>query len=127
MPALTGLLVDVLWWLESCRDEEADPDSAVKMMESVGWVLLQLPSDQRHRVLSGILGDLRPCSSRAYPQPPDWSSLVVVGVLSGFGRPRDGPGCAARGQTTGRPRQRTKADKTPSINALAGRFLDTRG
>ncbi|MFD4652668.1 hypothetical protein [Streptomyces sp. NPDC058441] len=31
-----------------------DPDSAVKMMESVGWVLLQLPSDQRQRLLQGL-------------------------------------------------------------------------
>lgn len=47
VPALTGLLVDVVWWLESCEDEEVDPDSAVKMMESAGGVLLRLPSDQR--------------------------------------------------------------------------------
>ncbi|MEV5085937.1 hypothetical protein AB0K74_47120 [Streptomyces sp. NPDC056159] len=56
-PALTGLLVDLVWWLESCEDEEVDPDSAVKMMESVGWVLLQLPSDQRQRLLQ-VLADL---------------------------------------------------------------------
>ncbi|MFF2363965.1 hypothetical protein ACFVU0_14825 [Streptomyces sp. NPDC058122] len=57
MPALTGLLVDVVWWLESCGDEEVDPDSAVKMMESVGGVLLQLPSDQRQRLVQ-VLADL---------------------------------------------------------------------
>ncbi|WP_318201405.1 hypothetical protein [Streptomyces sp. SCL15-4] len=57
VPALTGLLVDIVWWLESCGDEEVDPDSAVKMMESVGWVLLQLPSDQRERFLK-VLADL---------------------------------------------------------------------
>lgn len=57
MPALTGLLIDVVWWLESCGDEEVDPDSAVKMMESVGWVLLQLPSDQREQLLQ-VLADL---------------------------------------------------------------------
>ncbi|WP_329576671.1 MULTISPECIES: hypothetical protein [unclassified Streptomyces] len=57
VPALTGLLVDVMWWLESCGDEKVDPDSAVKMMESVGWVLLQLPSDQRQRLLQ-VLADL---------------------------------------------------------------------
>lgn len=56
MPALTGLLVDVVWWLESCGDEEAAPDSAVKMMESLGWVVLQLPSDQRQRLLQ-VLAD----------------------------------------------------------------------
>ncbi|MFD0067265.1 hypothetical protein [Streptomyces sp. NPDC056690] len=57
VPALTGLLVDVMWWLESCGDDEVDPDSAVKMMESVGWVLLQLSSDQSQRLLQ-VLTDL---------------------------------------------------------------------
>ncbi|MCZ0989973.1 hypothetical protein [Streptomyces diastatochromogenes] len=51
---LTSLLVDVVWWLESCGDDEVDPDSAVKMLESVGWVLLQLPPDQRQRLLQGL-------------------------------------------------------------------------
>jgi hypothetical protein len=57
VPALTGLLVDVVWWLDSCGDEEVDPDSAVKMMESVGWVLLQQPLDQRERLLQ-VFADL---------------------------------------------------------------------
>ncbi|GHG93588.1 hypothetical protein [Streptomyces lanatus] len=56
VPALTGLLVDVVRWLESCGDEEVDPDSAVKTMESVGGVLLQLPSDQRERLLQALAG-----------------------------------------------------------------------
>lgn len=53
---LTGLLVDIIWWLESCEDEEVDPDSAVKMTESAGWALLQLPSDQRERLLKTLAG-----------------------------------------------------------------------
>ncbi|MFD8303326.1 hypothetical protein ACFV29_13405 [Streptomyces sp. NPDC059690] len=57
MPTLTGLIVDMLWWLDSCGDEEVDPDSAVKTMESVGWVLLRLPADQRQRLLR-VLADL---------------------------------------------------------------------
>ncbi|MFD3589348.1 hypothetical protein [Streptomyces sp. NPDC058683] len=64
VPALTGLLVDVVWWLESCGDEEVDPDSAVKMMESVGWGLLQLPSEQRRRLVQ-VLADL----AEAEPDP----------------------------------------------------------
>ncbi|MDX3263143.1 hypothetical protein PV336_28670 [Streptomyces sp. MI02-2A] len=56
VPALTGMLVDIVWWLDSCGDEEVDPDSAVKMMESVGWVLQRLPSDQRERLLQ-VLAD----------------------------------------------------------------------
>ncbi|MGW6521530.1 hypothetical protein [Streptomyces sp. NPDC054962] len=57
VPALTGMLVDVVWWLESCGDEEVDPDSAVKIMESVGGELLRLPSDRRERLLQ-VLADL---------------------------------------------------------------------
>lgn len=57
VPALAGVLVDVVWWLESCGDEEVDPDSAVKMMESVGGELLRLPSPQRDRLVQ-VLADL---------------------------------------------------------------------
>ncbi|MEV5899187.1 hypothetical protein [Streptomyces sp. NPDC052127] len=57
VPALTGMLVDVVWWLESCGDEEVDPDSAVKIMESVGGELLRLPSGLRERLLH-VLADL---------------------------------------------------------------------
>jgi hypothetical protein len=57
VPALTGVLVDVVWWLESCGDEEVDPDSAVKVMESVGGELLRLPSGQRERLVQ-VLSEL---------------------------------------------------------------------
>ncbi|OQR65065.1 hypothetical protein B6E66_05670 [Streptomyces maremycinicus] len=57
VPALAGVLVDVVWWLESCGDEEVDPDSAVKMMESVGGELVSLPSAQRERLVQ-TLADL---------------------------------------------------------------------
>ncbi|TDT94178.1 hypothetical protein EDD99_5361 [Streptomyces sp. 846.5] len=57
VPALAGVVVDVLWFLDSCGDEEVDPDSAVKMMESVGWVLQNLPPQQRDRFLR-VLADL---------------------------------------------------------------------
>lgn len=57
VPVLAGLVVDVVWFLESCEDDEVDPDSAVKMMESVAWVLQHLPSDQRGRFLQ-VLTDL---------------------------------------------------------------------
>lgn len=54
---LAGLVVDVVWFLDSCEDDEVDPDSAVKMMESVSWMLTRLPQDQRHRFLQ-VLADL---------------------------------------------------------------------
>lgn len=49
---LTGLVVDLLWWLDTCDDEEIHPDSAVKMMESVVSALNGLTSDQQDRLLA---------------------------------------------------------------------------
>ncbi|MFE6408965.1 hypothetical protein ACFVOR_18765 [Streptomyces sp. NPDC057837] len=64
VPTLAGLVVDALWFLDSCGDDEVDPDSAVKMMESVGGELLRLPLDQRDRLLQ-VLADL----AKAEPNP----------------------------------------------------------
>ncbi|MFE2889328.1 hypothetical protein [Streptomyces sp. NPDC059272] len=57
VPVLAGIVVDVVWFLDSCEDHEVDPESAVKMMESVAWVLGRLPQDQRDRMLQ-VLADL---------------------------------------------------------------------
>ncbi|MER6251859.1 hypothetical protein ABT224_10860 [Streptomyces sp. NPDC001584] len=57
VPVLAGLVVDVVRFLDSCEDDEADPDSAVKMTESVSWVLTRQPQDQRDRFLQ-VLADL---------------------------------------------------------------------
>ncbi|MFF5341694.1 hypothetical protein ACH46L_09475 [Streptomyces althioticus] len=64
LPALAGLVVDAVWFLDSCGDDEVDPDSAVKMMESVGGELLRLPLDQRDRLMQ-VLTDL----AEAEPNP----------------------------------------------------------
>jgi hypothetical protein len=57
VPVLAGLVVDLLWWLDTCGDDEIDPDSAVKMMEGVSWVLTRLPAEQRERFLQ-VVNDL---------------------------------------------------------------------
>ncbi|MFI6861578.1 hypothetical protein ACIBKZ_17020 [Streptomyces sp. NPDC050421] len=62
--ALARLVVDAVWFLESCDDDEVDPDSAVKMMEGLGGELLRLPLDQRDRLLH-VLTDL----AEAEPDP----------------------------------------------------------
>ncbi|MDF6044067.1 hypothetical protein LRD69_18395 [Streptomyces sp. JH14] len=64
VPVLAGLVVDSLWFLDSCGDDEVDPDSAVKMAESLTRVLTQLPSEQLDRFLQ-VLGDL----AEAEPDP----------------------------------------------------------
>ena len=53
---LAGLVVDIVWWLDSCDDEEVDPDSAVKMMENVAWVMGNLPDDQQQRLIEALGG-----------------------------------------------------------------------
>ncbi|MFG2848860.1 hypothetical protein ACGF12_37780 [Kitasatospora sp. NPDC048296] len=56
VPVLAGLVVDTVWFLDSCEDDEVDPDSAVKMMESVARVLQRLPEDQLGRFLQTLRG-----------------------------------------------------------------------
>lgn len=55
--ALAGLVVDIVWWLDSCDDEEVDPDSAVKMMENVAFAVKNVPPDQQQRLIQ-VLGEL---------------------------------------------------------------------
>ncbi|MER6347528.1 hypothetical protein ABT232_24195 [Streptomyces sp. NPDC001532] len=54
VPMLAGLVVDVVWFLDSCGDDEVDPDSAVKVTEGVAAELLRLPPDQRDRFLRAL-------------------------------------------------------------------------
>ncbi|KOV25888.1 hypothetical protein ADK60_22250 [Streptomyces sp. XY431] len=54
VPVLVGLVVDIVRFLDTCEDDEVDPDSAVKATESVSWVLRQLPHDQRERFLTAL-------------------------------------------------------------------------
>jgi hypothetical protein len=53
---IIGLLVDVLWWLDSC-DDEVDLNIAVKQLENAGAVLCDLP-DHLGRRLVDIVGEL---------------------------------------------------------------------
>ncbi|MFF7454633.1 hypothetical protein [Kitasatospora sp. NPDC008115] len=57
VPVLAGLVVDIVRFLDSCGDDEVDPDAAVRMTESVGRVLGRLPRDRRDRFLT-VLADL---------------------------------------------------------------------
>ncbi|MGR6998006.1 hypothetical protein ACU686_07735 [Yinghuangia aomiensis] len=45
-----------MWWLDSCGDDEVDPDSAVKTMESVGWTLGNLPAPQQDQLIRVVAG-----------------------------------------------------------------------
>ncbi|MGF6883096.1 hypothetical protein ABIA39_002037 [Nocardia sp. GAS34] len=62
LPVLTGPVVDVVRFLAECGDEEVDPDTAVKMLESVADVLQRLPGDQLDRFLT-VLAELAEAES----------------------------------------------------------------
>ncbi|MGW3176953.1 hypothetical protein [Streptomyces sp. NPDC001153] len=49
--ALAEALVDVLWFIEGCEDEQMDPDDAVKVLEGVAYVVSKLSHDQQAEFL----------------------------------------------------------------------------
>jgi hypothetical protein len=67
VPVLAGVIVDIVWWLDSCGDDEVDPDSAVKMMESVAWVMGELPDDHQQQLIEVLeeMADSEPNEARA--------------------------------------------------------------
>lgn len=46
-----GLLVDLMWWLDTCGEEEVDSFAAVKLQESTGACLDELSAEQRRRLV----------------------------------------------------------------------------
>ena len=54
---VAGLVVDVMWWLDTCSDDEVDPDVAVKLQESAVAAIDGLPHESRNRLLE-VVGEL---------------------------------------------------------------------
>ncbi|MCZ0991797.1 hypothetical protein [Streptomyces diastatochromogenes] len=54
--ALAEALVDVLWFVEGCEDEQMDPDDAVKV-QGVAYVVTKLSPVQRDEFLD-LLGTM---------------------------------------------------------------------
>lgn len=52
-----GLLIDLMWWLDTCDDEQVDPFVVVKLQEGTGAWLDELTAAQR-RTLAEALGEL---------------------------------------------------------------------
>ncbi|MFD9904097.1 hypothetical protein [Streptomyces sp. NPDC059063] len=55
--ALAEALVDVLWFVEGCGNEQMDPDDAVKVLEGVAALVSHLPSGQRSEFID-VLGSM---------------------------------------------------------------------
>lgn len=60
--ALAEALVDVLRFIESCDDEQMDPDDAVKVLEGVGHLVGKLSSSQRSEFID-LLGTMAEAES----------------------------------------------------------------
>ncbi|WP_371800236.1 hypothetical protein OG963_42780 [Streptomyces sp. NBC_01707] len=55
--ALAEALVDVLWFVEGCEDEQMDPDDAVRVLEGVAALVSHLSVDQRSEFMD-LLGSM---------------------------------------------------------------------
>ncbi|WP_419992681.1 hypothetical protein [Streptomyces boninensis] len=78
--ALAQALVDVLWFVEGCEDDQMDPDDAVKVLEGVAHLVTQLSSDQRIE-FSDLLGSMAeeeadPSRREFLEGFPEWFGLV---------------------------------------------------
>jgi hypothetical protein len=80
LKAAIGLVVDLMWWLDTCEEDEVDSHVAVKLQESGGVHLDELPPEQRERLLE-VLRELaaeEPHAGRRYELRcfPFWMGLV---------------------------------------------------
>ncbi|GAA2109514.1 hypothetical protein GCM10009759_50150 [Kitasatospora saccharophila] len=57
VPALAGVLADLLRFLDECEDDEVADDTAVGLLENVAGELNSLPPAQRER-LTAVFTDL---------------------------------------------------------------------
>ncbi|MFJ6946134.1 hypothetical protein ACISU4_16040 [Streptomyces wuyuanensis] len=80
--ALAEALVDVLWFVEGCEDEQMDPDDAVKILEGAGHLMTQLSSDQRSEFID-LLG------SMAVKETDPSRRAFLEGFPEGFGLVED--------------------------------------
>ncbi|PWS50291.1 hypothetical protein DLE01_19115 [Streptomyces sp. FT05W] len=80
--ALAEALVDVLWFVEGCTDEQMDPDDAVKVLEGAAHLVTQLSSDQRSEFID-LLGSM--AAEEADPSRREF----LEGFPDGFGLVED--------------------------------------
>ncbi|AQU65015.1 hypothetical protein [Streptomyces niveus] len=80
--ALAEALVDVLWFVEGCTDEQMDPDDAVKVLEGVAHLVAQLSSDQRSEFIDLI-------ASMAAKEADPSRRAFLEGFPGGFGLVED--------------------------------------
>ncbi|MEU4654971.1 hypothetical protein AB0G32_13665 [Streptomyces sp. NPDC023723] len=80
--ALAEALVDVLWFVEGCEDEQLDPDDDVKILEGVAHVVSKLSREQQEEFL-GLL------TTMAREEPDPSRRAFLEEFPDGFGLVRD--------------------------------------
>ncbi|GGY13154.1 hypothetical protein GCM10010358_76780 [Streptomyces minutiscleroticus] len=76
--ALAQALVDVLWFVEGCDDDQMNQDEAVKVLEGVAHLVTQLSSDQRTELIELL-------HSMAEEEPDPSRREFLEGFPAGFG------------------------------------------
>ncbi|MFD9072533.1 hypothetical protein [Streptomyces lasiicapitis] len=81
--ALAEALVDVLWFVEGCEDDQMDPDDAVKVLEGFAHLVSRLSSDQRVEFIE-LLGSM--AAEESDPSRREF----LEGFPEGFGLAEEG-------------------------------------
>ncbi len=100
LKVIVGLLVDVLWWLDTCCDDEVDPDIAVKQLENASAIIVDLP-DHLGRQLVDIVGEL--AATEAHPGRRDQFRVFPYATGLVDEEPDDDPPDADWVHPAGRP------------------------
>ncbi|MGW0665138.1 hypothetical protein [Streptodolium elevatio] len=80
---LAEALIDVVWFVESCDDEQMNPDDAVKVLEGVAYRLGRFSVDQRDEFLGMV-------AVMAETEPDAERRAFIQGLPDGLGlRDRD--------------------------------------
>lgn len=56
LKSVTGLLVDITWWLDTCSDEDVDEWVVGNLQEGTAYLIAEMSSEQRNRILETLDG-----------------------------------------------------------------------
>ncbi|MBW8707243.1 hypothetical protein MBT84_47180 [Streptomyces sp. MBT84] len=81
--ALAEALVDVLWFIEGCEDEQMDPDDAVKVQEGFAHLVSTLSNDQRQELMDMVgemaAAETNPARREFLEEFPEGFGLIADG------------------------------------------------
>jgi hypothetical protein len=128
LPTVIGVLVEVVWWLDTCDDDVVDPDLAVKILEGVAAGLLGLPDAHRARLLEVLtrLADADGDDDRRERLSVFPYAMGLVEAPS-FGTQAGGPGQTPEQRQAGQRREQDDQDGGRGGETHAGPVEADRG